>query len=262
MKATATKRNLASAPSSLGAVVVTFFLLALLGVFLSPWVARALIQSQLSKTTGLPVSLGNVHFSVTGPRFSIKDLQFSNPRGFPSAPLAQVSEVKARYSPLSAVLGRPHFKRLQVTFREFRLMRNESGSLNLPSVAGGAVGRADIDELELTLVPLTYTDLSSGQPTQKTYDMDLIKSVYRNVKGVAGIVEILNWEILKRTGLPEKVTPAPPQVKPTASETPVIIQMGPAAAPQAPAESTVPSQAAPSSASATQEAAAPPSKAG
>ena len=249
MKTTAASRNVASAPSGLGVVVVSLFLLALLGFFLSPWVAQAVIQRQLSKTTGLSVNLGNVHFSVTGPRFSIKDLQFSNPQGFPSAPLAQISEVKARYSPFSVLLGRPHFKKLQVTFKEFRLMRNEKGVLNLPSVRLATGGGANIDELELTLVPLTYTDLSSGQPTQKTFDIDLIKSVYRNVRGISGILEILNFEILKRTGVPEKVEPAPPapvQVTPTA-ERPVVVQIGPTPTPQqAPAAKSASTQPAPS----------------
>ena len=261
MKTATAKRNFASAPSSWGALVVGLFLIVLLVVFLSPWAAQALIQNRLSKATGLPVNIGSAHFNLTRPRFWIKDLQLSNPKGFPAAPLASVGEVKARYSPVSVLLGQPHFKKVQVNFKEFRLMRSEKGILNLPTVPSAASSRATIDELELNLNSVTYTDLSTGgQPTQQTFNLGLINSVYRNVKGIPGIVEILGWEVLKRTGVPEKTAPALPSAKPIV-ELRVATQTGSVPVPQAP-PATSQSKSAPSPAPSAQGAATPSSKTG
>ena len=209
MKTTAAKNKLAAPSSGLGGIVVSLFLIALLAVFLSPWAAQALIQNRLSKTTGLSVNMTSVHFGLTRPHFVIKNLEFANPKGFPAAPLAQISNVEAKYSPVSILLGRPHFRKVRIDFKEFRLIRNDKGNLNLPLIPVAVSSGTTIDEVELNLNSLTYTDLSTGQPTQQVFNLGLVNSVYRNVKGVLGIEEILGWEILKRTGVPEKKTAAP-----------------------------------------------------
>jgi hypothetical protein len=75
---------------------------------------------------------------------------------------------------------------------------------------------ATIEELILNLDSVTYTDLTGEQPVhQKTFDLGLKDATYRNVKGVAGIIEIINWEILKRTGISAALAtiPATPQIQ-------------------------------------------------
>ncbi len=217
MKTSTAKQKTSGLPSNLGGLVVGLFLIVLLGVFVSPWFAQRLVQSRLAKATGLNLRIGAAHFNLARPKFWIKDLQFSNPKGFPAAPLALINEVNAKYSRLSIFLGRPHFKKVQINFKEFRLMRNDKGVLNLPAIATNTAGaQATIDELDINLDKVTFTDLSTGQPQQQTFNLGLVNSTYRNVKGVAGIVEILNWEVLKRTGVPEKVTVPTVPVKPIA----------------------------------------------
>lgn len=258
MKTSPAKRQASSPSSNLGALIVGFFLIILLAIFVSPWMAQALIQSRLSKATALSVNIGGAHFNLTRPRFWIKDLQFFNPKGFPAAPLAQIGEVKAQYAPVSIFLGRPHFKKVKIDFKEFRLMRNGKGILNLPPVPAGTPSRTTIDELELNLNTVTYTDLSSGQPVQQTYSLGLANSVYRNVNGVPGILEILSWEVLKRTGVPEKITPAP-NAK-SIAELRAADQTASVPAPKVPSAASQ-SKSAPSLAPSAQAVAAPSSKA-
>lgn len=186
---------------------VALLLLSLV-VFLLPLAGKVFLQSRLSKTTGLLVRIGQVHFSLTRPRFLIKDLEFLNSKGFPPAPLARIGEVRVGYLP-PAVLGEGfELAKVEIDFKEFRLVRSEAGSLNLPAPRPVPLRGERIGELVLNLGPLTYTDLSGERPLQQSYDLKLEKALYRNVKGVSGILEILNWEILKRTGVEEK--PKPP----------------------------------------------------
>lgn len=207
-----------------GGVVLLFFFLI---VYLLPPAASALIQGYLSKTTGLPVKIHKLHVSLVRSQFSIKDLQFSNAKGFPDAPLARIGKVRIHYL-LPATIGRWfELKKVEINFNEFRLVRNESGNLNLPAIRPLPASGETIDELVLNLGSVTYTDLSGKQPVQQTFDVKLENSVYRKVKGIPGIFEILNWEILKRTGVEEKKNPPLPEIKPLAESTP--------APPQAPA---------------------------
>lgn len=256
------KQKSSGLPSNLGGLVVGLFLIVLLGVFISPWFAQRLVQNRLSNATGLHLRIGTVHFNLTRPKFWIKDLQFYNPKGFPASPLALIEEVNAKYSPFSVLLGRPHFKKVQVNFKEFRLMRNDRGLLNLPAASSSVSGaQATIDELDINLDKVTFTDLSTGQPQQQTFNLGLVNSTYRNVKGVAGIVEILNWEVLKRTGVPEKITVPTIPVKPIAELRAVTQTSSTSAPPPQTLPGSAPSKSSPSSAPSAQGAAAVPSSA-
>ncbi len=222
-----------SSPLSNGATtLIALFLLGCFLVFLLPVVVEAVFQSQLSKATTLPVEIGKVHFSLRRPQFSIQEIQILNPSGFPAGPLAQVGEVRARYSPSPKFVGGFELKKVEIDFKDFRLIRNETGKLNLPSLAP-AENRNLINEVILNLGPVTYTDLSSGQPAQETFDLALSHAIYRNVKGISGILEILKWEILKRTGVEESAPPALPQIKPI-GELPAETQSVSEAVPSAP----------------------------
>lgn len=213
MKRAEAKKKFSESPFSQRAALLVLILIIVLSVFLFPKVTKLLVGSYLSKTTGLPVQIGNLDFSPAQLQFSIKEVQFLNPKDFPPALLAQIDEIKVRYSLPAALLAGFDLKRLEIYFREFRLVRNEKGNLNLSKVNIFMKKGDAIDELVLNLGPLTYTDLSEGQPVQKTFDLGLGNAVYRNVKGVAGIIEILNWEILKRTGVEEANLPPLPEIK-------------------------------------------------
>lgn len=222
---TLTKENPANPLLTLGVSIAGLLLLLSLGVFLLPLAAEVLIQNNLSKASALPVKIGKIHFSLTRPQFSIKDLEFSNSKGFPAAPLTRIGEVKVRYLPPATIGGGFELKKVEVDFREFRLVRNKAGSLNLPVLRPLPARGQTIDELVLNLSPVTYTDLSGQQPVQQTFDLKLEKAVYRKVKGVPGILEILNWEILKRTGVEEKTNPPPPEIKPVTELKPAVPQV-------------------------------------
>ena len=216
MKKTASAKK---PPHFLGVLGIILILIGILVAFFLPPTVEALIASNLSKITGLPVDIGKLHLSLTRPQFLIRDLRFSNPKGFPSTELATLGEVKVQYVPPPIILGRFDLKKVEINFKELRLVRNETGIINLPLQSPmRAVGDV-VDEVVLNLGSLTYTDLSEKQPVQKTFDLGLNNAVYRNVKGVAGIMEIVNWEVLKRTGIEaKKVTPSPEPRAPAVPE--------------------------------------------
>ena len=197
---------------------LVLILIGLLGVFFLPPTIMTLLASRLSEVTGLPVNIRNLNISFSAPEFFIKDLKFLNPKGFPASELANIGEVKVQYVPPPLVLGRLDVKKVEVNFKELRLVRNEAGDINLPiQLPIQAVGDT-IDEVVLNLGSMTYTDLSGKQPLQKTYELGLNKAIYRNVKGVAGIMEIISWEVQKRAGIEkgskekQNGTPAQPAV--------------------------------------------------
>jgi len=241
---------------SFGIVII---LIGFAVVFFLPSAFVNLMAKRLSQATNLPVNIRHLDVRLSRPEFLILDLKFLNPKGFPPAELASIGEVKVQYIPPPLVLGQLDVKKIEINFKELRLIRNEAGDINLPiRLPVQAVGDT-IDELILNLNSVTYTDLSEKQAVQKTFQLGLERAVYRNVKGVAGILEIVSWEVLKRAGIdPEKqqIQEAPVEtVAPTAvlnetptnqaSEKPNIPEIAPLPEPQAvapPPESTQPQE--------------------
>lgn len=215
MLKTVTKKKSSRLAGNLMTAAVALFLLGCFLVFLLPVAAEAVFQNRLSKAAGLPVQIGKVQFSLTSPRFSLSQIEVFNPKDFPAGPLARVREANVRYLPSLQFVGGFEFKRVEIEFEEFRLLRNEKGILNLPLLKS-AGEKPVIEEVVFNLTSVTYTDLSGAQPVQQTYDLGLSNAVYRNVKGIPGIVEIIGWEILKRTGVEEKTGPVMPEIRPTA----------------------------------------------
>ena len=198
MKKTASSKN----PSRLIlSLAIVLLLIGLLAAIFLPQVAEGILTDRLSRITGLSVNIQKLHFSLTHPQFLIKGIRFSNPKGFPLAELANIAEVKVQYVPPPLILGRMDIKKVEVNFKELRLVRDKAGNINLPVQPPVQAAGDVIDELVLNLNSLTYTDLFGEKPIQKTFKVGLDKAVYRNVKGIAGILEIVSWEVLKRTGV-------------------------------------------------------------
>ncbi|MBI2167413.1 MAG: hypothetical protein HYU34_04105 [Candidatus Omnitrophica bacterium] len=169
----------------------------------APTALEFFVVKSLEGTVGAAVKIDRIQIDFLRSQFSLKGVRVSNPAGFPKGEMAILDRVSGRYT-LPPVPGMaPGVKKLEVEFLEFRLLKNEKGILNLPALNPFARPGAAIEELLLTLSPVTFTDLSKEPPSQENYDLGLKQSVYRNVKGVWGIIEILNWEILKRTGIEE-----------------------------------------------------------
>ncbi len=185
-----------------------------LAVFLFPRVVKKVLADHLSEKVGLPVVIRKLDFNLARPQFLMKDVKLFNPSGFPSSELAVLKEVKVNYFLPPIIVGRLEFQRIEINFKELRLIRNKTGRLNLPEPR--VLTERPMAEVVLSLGPVTYTDLSEDQPVQKTFDLALGNALYRNVKGVLGILEIVNWEAIKRTGIDAK-TPVIPEMKPSAA---------------------------------------------
>lgn len=233
-KAVAAKRE--TAP--LVVVLLILLVIGISAVFLLPRAVETLLLGRISKAAGLEATLGDFQMSLTKPEFSLKDLFLLNPPDFPSAPLAVVNEAKVQFLPPPVLGISLDVKRVEVNFGEFRLIRNEKGNLNLPASQVPEKVRDTFDEVFLNLNTVTYTDLSGGQPVQTTFEIGLQNGLYRNVKGIRGIIEIVNWEVLKRTGIEEKVSVAPTAEPPGVP----VLEPAPAPAPET-AESPAPAAA-------------------
>lgn len=244
---TKTARAKKSSPLATLMVGILLFSLGALWILLPRMVESKTLQT-LEKITSLSAKISTFQFSLSKGRLIIKGLQLMNPAGFPEAALVSLSEVRGNFTPLSVLGGRLDLNRLELDFEDFRLMRNNLGVLNLTAMLQNLKEEGRIEEVVINLPSVTYTDLSGAQPVQNTFDLALNQAVYRNVKGISGILEIIHWEVVKRTGVEEEVKPI--------AESPVAEQSSPVPVLSALPEST-PAPSEPSPAPSAPEAVAP-----
>ena len=203
----------------IGAVVL--FVLVGLAALTVPSALSLSAKKSLENIAGVPVEVGRFHLSLTRPQFTLKDLKLFNPKGFPEGEMTVLKQVKGDYPSPPIFGGISNLKNLELEFEQFRLIRNKSGIMNLPALNPFQSIKGNIDTVKITLGNVTFTDLIGNQPAQQTFDLELQKAVYRNVKGIPGVIEIVNWEILKRTGIEEG--------KPEEPETPIVAELRPIA---------------------------------
>jgi len=105
MRRAPTKEKSSNVLANLGTTLVALLLTAAFVVFLLPVVIQTVLECQLAKITGRSVQIADVHFSLTSPQFTVKKVLFSNPAGFPDAPLSDRA-LEEKYLELAApVLG-------------------------------------------------------------------------------------------------------------------------------------------------------------
>lgn len=223
--------------SPVPAFLLTFALLLVIGfagASLVPSLIQGKLEKRISQTLKLKTEIEKFQFHP-GRHEVLFSLDVSNPGGFPDSRMARIGRVRVDYAFSGLPFRGMDVQRVETAFDEFRLIKNEKGDLNLPALPTPSGKTQVIDEWILNLGPLTFTDLSAGHPIQKTFNLDLSNEIYRNVKGIAGMAEILRWEILKRTGIEEKILI--PEIKPIGGQS-AEVQTG-----SVPAVSTAPESA-------------------
>lgn len=204
-------------------MIGAFVLLVLAG--LAAWAVPSVLSLAATKSleniAGVPVEVGRFHLSITRPQFTLKELKLFNPKGFPEGEMTVLKQVRGDYPSPPIFGGISNVKNLELEFKEFRLIRNKSGLMNLPALNPFQSIKGNVDTVKITLGEVTFTDLAGDSPAQQNFDLELQKAIYRNVKGIPGVIEIVNWEILKRTGIEEG--------KPEEPERPVLAELKPIA---------------------------------
>ena len=137
------------------------------------------------------------------------------PPQFPEGTFANIPKIYIDWEWASLLERRFHAETFEIDCSELRLIRDHAGRFNLlslralknpppappPSSGESRPVRFHIDNFILTLGSATYTDLSGEAPVQKSYNLRLDHSVYRNVDSAYDVVWIIGWEALKRMGV-------------------------------------------------------------
>jgi hypothetical protein len=180
--------------------LVNVLIVVLVVIFVSLLAKDLIVKISVEKgtqiVTGLKLNIGRLDVGIFKPVISIKNLKLFNPGGFPDKIMIDMPEIYVKYDLPAIIGGKVHLPEVRLALKEFVVVKNSKGELNLNSLksvqaqkegkapAEKAAGKApdiQIDKLSLNIGKVIYKDYSKGgSPSVKEYNVNH-NEVYTNV---------------------------------------------------------------------------------
>lgn len=182
-------------------------------------IVKAVVESGVGPATGLPVKLGKLDINFSKTLLDIENFEVKNPSGFHGTSLVEVPKLLVDYNLSDILKGNIHLENIEFDMKQFTVVKNEKGQLNLDSVkalqgtqkpsteAQGPVSKApakpipvQIDLLTLKIGKVVYEDYSSGSPVTKTFNINFNES-YRNITDLNAVARMIVLKAMMSSGI-------------------------------------------------------------
>ena len=203
-------------------IVVSILLVVLSLAIGKNLIAQAVIENGVRILTGLPLKMGRFDFSLLKTNVGIWDLKLYNPAGYPDKVMVQVPEIYIDYDLAALLRGAAHFEEIRIHLKEFVVIKNDKGELNLNSLKAlqasqGAkkpavdarpepgkkakASKMQIGRLSLQMEKVIYKDYSkSGEPSTREFNLN-VNEQYQDIKNLNFVVGIIVLKMMLHTPL-------------------------------------------------------------
>lgn len=204
------KRKVITIPAIVLAVLIALFL-----------GKNVLIKTSLSAgvkaITGLKLSMSSMNVGVFKSLIGINDLQLYNPPGYQDELMVDIPEIYIDYNLGAFMGGKAHLEEVRLHLKEFLVVKNADGELNLDSLRvvketeGKEVEKGDekkektempdiqLDLLDLKIDRVIYKDYSKGTPPEvKEFNVN-INERYENITDPQSFVRLIIVKALMNT---------------------------------------------------------------
>jgi hypothetical protein len=180
-------------------------------------IIKTSVTTGVKAMTGLKLSIRSMNVGVFKSLIGINELQLYNPSGFKDKIMMDLPEIYVDYN-LGAIMGgKAHLEEVRLNLKEFIVVKNEAGELNLDSLrvvkeTEGEVAEKDdgkkektempdiqIDLLALKIGKVIYKDYSKGgSPKVREFNVN-IDERYENITDPQSFVRLIIVKALKNT---------------------------------------------------------------
>ncbi|MEA3328974.1 MAG: hypothetical protein U9Q08_04540 [Candidatus Omnitrophota bacterium] len=179
--------------------------------FTKDLIIKASIEKGVETITGLRLSMQGLRVGIINTFLRVKGLELFNPKGYKDRIMLDMPEIYVDYDLPAIIKGKIHLKEMRMNLREFTVIKNEAGELNLNSLKvvqaekegkraqvkkaqvkeKGKVPEIQIDSLELKIGKVVYKDYSKGKiPSVKEFNINLNER-YENVTDPYSLVSLI-----------------------------------------------------------------------
>jgi hypothetical protein len=177
-------------------------------------IAQAAVSGAVRLMTGLTLHIGSMDVGVFKSALSIRGLTLRNPPGFSERVMIDLPEVFVDYELGAFLRRRVHLEEVRLHLREFIVVKNAQGTLNLdalrpvqeakartkaPAKAAGGAAPMQIDRLRLKIGTVVYKDYSrGGEPLVQSVALNADEE-YRNITNPSTLASLIVARALMRT---------------------------------------------------------------
>jgi len=180
-------------------------------------IIKTSVTTGVKAVTGLKLSIRSMNVGVFKSLLGINELQLYNPAGFEDKLMVDLPEIYVDYN-LGAIMGgKVHLEEVRLNLKEFIVVKNEAGELNLDSLRvvketeGEEATKEDekqektempdiqIDLLKMKIDKVIYKDYSKGTPPKEKVFNVKIDEQYENITDPQSFVRLIIFKALKNT---------------------------------------------------------------
>lgn len=173
-------------------------------------IVKSSLSSGVRAITGLKLDIKSMNVGLMRTFIGIDGMQLFNPVGYVDELMIDMPEIFVDYDLGSFFKGKAHLEAMRLNLREFFIIKNEKGELNLDSlrVVEETKGQKEektempelqIDILELKIGKVVYKDYTKGTPPKiKEFNVN-IDERYENITDPYALSSLIIVKALKNT---------------------------------------------------------------
>ena len=177
-------------------------------------IAKIAVERGVEMVTGLQLRMAGLNIGILKTLINIDGLVLYNPKGFEDRIMLDMPNIYVDYNLPAILKGKVHLYSMKINLREFIVVKNKDGKLNLDSLSvvqsqkegkkpqekdKGRVPQMQIDNLELKIGKVIYKDYSAGgKPSVREFNVN-VNEKYTNIKDPYSLVSIIVVRALVNT---------------------------------------------------------------
>ncbi len=195
-------------------IILSIFAVLIVLYFGKNIIAKKSLSGGVRIMTGLELSIKSMNVGILNTLIGINGLQLFNPPGFVDKLMVDLPEVYVDYNLGAFIKGKVHLEEVRLDLKEFSVIKNEKGELNLDSlrvvkekkeekVEGEEektkMPELQIDILELKIGKVVYKDYSKGTPPKVREFNVNIDERFENITNPRTFISLIIVKALKNT---------------------------------------------------------------
>ena len=197
-------------------ILILIILLIITGIlFARNAIIKAVLPKGLELATGLSLEIEHIDIGLFKTFIDIKNTKLINPVGFPDRVMVDLGELYMDYKLGAFLKKKVDIQELRIDLREFLVVKNEEGELNITSIKGLGAKKPEskkvkpqekkqplpiqIDLLKLKIGRAVYKDYSKGSPPQVTEYKINIDETFTDINDPAVLIQTIIGKALVNT---------------------------------------------------------------
>lgn len=203
---------------------ILFILVLILGALflLKDIIVKNAVTVGTQAVTGMKLDIERLNLSVSKALIDIQGIKLHNPGHYPDPVMVNIPSVYVDVDLQKAIKGNIHVEALKLYLKEFIIVKNKNGKVNineLKAVADskskgdkpaakdggpekkGEAPKITVDSLHLRLDKVIYKDYSQGgEPVVKEYNINLDEN-HENIKSLEAVIGLIVIKAVTKTNI-------------------------------------------------------------